>query len=400
MAKKKIVILGAGYGGLRTLRNLQKAKPDAEITIINKNDYHYEATWLHEVAAGTIEANDACFPIKDQVKGDTKFIQDAVVKVNKDDKTVELEQHGLISYDYLLFALGFESESFGTPGVEEYTLPIADIPSTKRIREHIETKFAEWKTTQNDELLTIIVGGAGFTGFEFLGELTNRIPHLVKQYDVPREKIRIICIEAAPSVLPMFTKDLANYAISRLEDRGVEFKIGHPIKEATPDSVIYADGEELKEIKAATFIWGAGVRGSSVVGASGFDERRGRVMVNANLTVPGNEEILILGDCSAVMDPANNRPYPTTAQIAIQQADYAAANLVALINGQPLKDFVYKPKGTVCSLGDNDAMGLVGDKPLKGYRASVIKKVIDDRSILMLGGIGTMLKKGKFQFYK
>ena len=94
--------------GLRTLRNLQKAKPDAEITIINKNDYHYEATWLHEVAAGTIEANDACFPIKDQVKGDTKFIQDAVVKVNKDDKTVELEQHGLISYDYLLFALGFE----------------------------------------------------------------------------------------------------------------------------------------------------------------------------------------------------------------------------------------------------------------------------------------------------
>lgn len=400
LKKERIVILGAGYGGLRTLKKLQALRPNAEIVIVNKNDYHCETTSLHEVAAGRIEAKKICYPVSYVVNPRlTTFIQDAVMKVNTDNQTVTLQKHGEISYDYLLIALGFEPESFGVEGVYEYAFPIADIPAVEKIRRHIETQFAKWQDEQKDELLTIVVGGAGFTSFEFLGELTNQLPSFVNRYHVPQEKVRIICIESSLDVLPMFDRKLANYGTKKLEKRGVEFIVGRVTK-VTPDRVFYKNGDTLSEIKTTTLIWGAGVRGSSVIEASGFEQKRGRVPINADLTVPGHGNILIIGDCSAVNDPATNRPYPTTAQIALQQADCAAVNLKALVDGQPLKKFVYKPKGTVCSLGNNDAMGMVMGKNLKGYPASVLKKVIDDRSLIKIGGVETLIKKGKFDFYQ
>lgn len=403
MSKSKIVILGAGYGGLRTLRKLQQSNINAEIVLVNKNDYHHETTWLHEAAAGTIEPEKLMYSIDKVVnKSKTTFIQDTVEKINKDEKTVTLTTKGEIAYDYLLIALGSEAETFGISGLKEYAHTITSVDSVKKIRAHIEAQFAKWKSEQRDELLTIIVGGAGFTGIEFLGELTNRIPELVKTYDVPREKVRIVCLEAAPRVLPQFDEKLVSYGVGVLEDRGVEFKVGKPVKEATADGVKYAESEnDVREIKAATIIWAAGVRGNSVIEASGFEAGRGRVKVNNNLTVPNNEEILIIGDCSLIINPNNERPYPPTAQIALQQADIAAKNLIKLVNGQSdLEDFVYHEKGTVCSIGDNDAIGVVMGKPLKGYPASVMKKVIDDRALLMLGGAGVLASKGKFQFYK
>lgn len=403
MSKSKIVILGAGYGGLRTLRKLQQSNIDAEIVLVNKNDYHHETTWLHEAAAGTIEPEKLMYSIDKVVnKSKTTFIQDTVEKINKDEKTVTLTTKVEIAYDYLLIALGSEAETFGISGLKEYAHTITSVDSVKKIRAHIEAQFAKWKSEQRDELLTIIVGGAGFTGIEFLGELTNRIPELVKTYDVPREKVRIVCLEAAPRVLPQFDEKLVSYGVGVLEDRGVEFKVGKPVKEANADGVKYAESEnDVREIKAATIIWAAGVRGNSVIEASGFEAGRGRVKVNNNLTVPNNEEILIVGDCSLIINRNNERPYPPTAQIALQQADIAAKNLIKLVNGQSdLEDFVYHEKGTVCSIGDNDAIGVVMGKPLKGYPASVMKKVIDDRALLMLGGAGVLASKGKFQFYK
>ncbi|SQC64082.1 NADH dehydrogenase-like protein SAV0941 [Listeria fleischmannii subsp. fleischmannii] len=297
MNKPKIVILGAGYGGLKTLKKLQHANTGAELVLVNKNDYHHETTWLHEAAAGTIEPEQLIYPLDKVIQpSKTTFIQDTVVKINKDEKTVSLANNGDVSYDYLLIALGSEAETFGISGLKEYALTITSVESVKKIRAHIEAQFAKWKTEQKDELLTIIVGGAGFTGIEFLGELTNRIPELVKMYDVPKEKVRIVCLEAAPKVLPQFDAKLVDYGVGVLEDRGVEFLVGKPVKEATAEGVKYAASEtEVKEIKAATIIWAAGVRGNSVIEASGFEQGRGRVKVNNNLTVPGNEEILIVG---------------------------------------------------------------------------------------------------------
>ena len=168
----------------------------------------------------------------------------------------------------MVVALGGESETFGIKGLKEHAFSIVSINAARRIRDHIEYQFATYNTDEekNDEKLTIVVGGAGFTGIEFLGELSERIPKLCREYDIDENKVKIICVEAAPTVLPGFDPELVKYAVSHLERKGVQFKIGTAIKECTTDGIIVGKGEEdVEEIKAGTVIWAAGVRGNSII---------------------------------------------------------------------------------------------------------------------------------------
>ncbi|MFS0775471.1 NAD(P)/FAD-dependent oxidoreductase [Neobacillus sp. 3P2-tot-E-2] len=405
MKKPKIVIVGAGYGGLMTTVRLQKlvGVNEADIVLINKNDYHYETTWLHEASAGTLHHDRVRYDIRDVIdRSKVDFVQDTVVEINKEEKKVILEK-GEVEYDYLVIALGGEPETFGIKGLKEYAFGITNVNSSRQLREHIEYQFATYNMEEekNDNRLVIIVGGAGFTGIEFLGELTNRVPELCQEYDVDFHKVKILCVEAAPTVLPGFDPELVNYAVSQLERKGVEFLIGTAIKECTPNGIIVAKGEEEpREIKAETVVWAAGVRGNSIIEKSGFEAMRGRVKVQPDLRVPGFDDVFIIGDSSLVINEEINRPYPPTAQIAMQQGEVVARNIAALVrNKQDLETFTFDNKGTVCSLGHDDAIGVVFGKKVTGAKASFMKKVVDNRSLYMIGGAGLVLKKGKFNVF-
>ncbi|WP_409302486.1 NAD(P)/FAD-dependent oxidoreductase [Peribacillus sp. SCS-155] len=400
MRKPKIVILGAGYGGLMTATRLQKSLGvnEAEIVLVNKNDYHYETTWLHEASAGTLHHDRVRYDISNVIdKNKVAFVKGTVTDIKTDEKVVLLED-GQISYDYLVFALGGESETFGIQGLKEHAFTITNVNTARKLRDHIEYQFATYNEIGNSEPLTIVVGGAGFTGIEFLGELANRVPELCKEYDVDFHKVRIICVEAAPTALPGFDPELVNYAVSTLEKKGVEFRIGTAIKGCNPDGIIVAKGEdEVEEIKAKTVVWAAGVRGSSVIEQSGIEAMRGRVKVNPDLRAPGHDNIFVIGDSSLVINEEINRPYPPTAQIAMQQGEVVAKNLTALIRNETnLQSFTPDIKGTVCSLGHDDAIGVVFGKKLVGKKASFMKKMVDNRALFMIGGTSTVLKKGKF----
>nr|WP_251549971.1 NAD(P)/FAD-dependent oxidoreductase [Neobacillus muris] len=405
LKKPKIVILGAGYGGLMTTVRLQKqvGVNEADIVLVNKNDYHYETTWLHEASAGTLHHDRVRYDIRDVIdRSKVDFIQDTVVEIKKDEKKVILE-NGEVDYDYLVISLGGEPETFGIQGLKEYAFGITNVNSSRQLREHIEYQFATYnmEAEKNDTRLTIVVGGAGFTGIEFLGELTNRIPELCREYDIDPHKVKIVCVEAAPTVLPGFDPELVKYAVSQLERKGVEFLIGTAIKECTPEGIFVAKGdEEPYEIKAGTVVWAAGVRGNAIIEKSGFEAMRGRVKVTPELRVPGYEDVFVIGDSSLVINEEINRPYPPTAQISMQQGENVAKNLAKLIrNNQDLEPFEFDNKGTVCSLGENDAIGVVFGKKLTGAKASFMKKVIDNRSLFMIGGTGLLLKKGKFKVF-
>lgn len=405
MRKKKIVIVGAGYGGLMTTVRLQKlvGVNEADIVLINKNDYHYETTWLHEASAGTLHHDRVRYDIRGVIDSSkVDFVQDTVVEINKDEKKVILEK-GEVEYDYLVIALGGESETFGIKGLKEYAFGITNVNSSRQLREHIEYQFATYNMEEekNDNRLSIVVGGAGFTGIEFLGELTNRIPELCHEYDVDFHKVKLTCVEAAPTVLPGFDPELVNYAVSQLERKGVEFLIGTAIKECTPEGVLVAKGEdEPRMINAETVVWAAGIRGNSIIEKSGFEAMRGRVKVQPDLRVPGFDEVFIIGDSSLVINEEINRPYPPTAQIAMQQGELVARNIAALIrNKADLETFTFDNKGTVCSLGEDDAIGVVFGKKVTGAKASFMKKVVDNRSLFMIGGAGLVLKKGKFNVF-
>lgn len=405
LKRPNVLILGAGYGGIMTAVQLQKSLGinEANITLVNKHDYHYQTTWLHEGAAGTLHHDRIRIPIRDVIQqGKVNFIKDTVVEIKPQEKKVILENNEL-TYDYLVIGLGFESETFGIKGLKEYAFSISTINSVRLLREHIEYCFAKYNNEKEkrDELLTIVVGGAGFTGIEFLGELANRIPALCHEFDIDRQKVRVICVEAAPTALPGFNQALVEYAMNYLEQRGIEFKIGTAIKECTPEGIKVAKDDNVEEIKAATVVWAAGVRGNSIVEKSGFESMRGRVKVNPDLRAPGYEDVFIVGDCALLINEEINRPYPPTAQIAIQMAETCAVNVAALVRGKDeLKTFIPNIRGTVCSLGHEDAMGVVfGDRQLYGKQASFMKKVIDNRYLLKLGGLPLVIKKGKLKMF-
>ena len=361
----KIVVLGAGYGGIMTAVRLQKLLNynEAEVSLVNKHDYHYLTTWLHEPAAGTIHHDNCRIQIQSIIDTNKiNFIKGTVGTIQPGDKKVTLEGGQVLEYDYLVIGLGSEPETFGIQGLKEHAFSIRSINSVRMIKEHIEYMFSKFRNEpERSDYLTFIVGGAGFTGIEFVGELTDRIPELCKEFDVDPSLVKIYNIEAAPSALPGFDPELVEYAMNILSEKGVTFKINTPIKECHPGRIILADGEE---IKAGTVVWTGGVRGNSIIEKSGFEVMRGRVKVDSFLRAPGYEEVFIVGDSALVINEESGRPYPPTAQMAIQEGETLAENLVHMIRGGEMKKFVPNLRGTVASLGKGEAIGIVGNKKI------------------------------------
>ncbi|SHM92271.1 NAD(P)/FAD-dependent oxidoreductase [Gracilibacillus kekensis] len=401
MNQPKIVILGAGYGGLTTVAKLQKklGVNDAHITLVNKNDYHYESTWLHEAAAGTLHHDRSRVKITDLINSaKVNFVQDTVTAIKPDEKKVEL-QDGELEYDYLVVGLGFEAATFGIPGLLENAFTIGSINKARLIRQHIEHQFAQYNNEPEakQERLNLIVGGGGFTGIEFVGELANRIPELCEEYDIDRSKVRLIVVEAMDTIMPGFDPDLIEYAMNSLEARGVEFKLGAFLKEVRADGITVEQNGEKEDIATMTTVWAAGVRANHLVEESSLEDNRGKVEVTPELRAPSHEDVFVVGDCALVWNKEIDRPYPPTAQIAMQEAEVCAHNLVALVKGGELEHFEFINRGTVCSLGEDDAMGSIfGGKKIYGWTASFMKKVIDNRALYKIGGVGLVLKKGKF----
>ena len=398
--RKKVLVLGAGYAGLQTITKLQKqiSADEAEVTLINKNDYHYEATWLHEASAGTLSYEDLLYPVESVVdKNKVNFVKAEVTKIDRNAKKVETDA-GIFDFDILVVGLGFESETFGIKGMKDHAFQIENILTARQLSRHIEDKFANYASSKqkNDKDLAIIVGGAGFTGVEFLGELTDRIPELCNKYGVEQSKVKITCVEAAPKMLPMFSDELVNYAVSYLEDKGVEFKIGTPIVAANEKGFVVKVNDKEEQLEANTVVWAAGVRGSKLMEESFEGVKRGRIVTKQDLTIEGYDDIFVIGDCSAFIPSGEERPLPTTAQIAMQQGEHTAKNIKLTLNGEKTEPFAYDDKGTVCSLGAHDGVGVVYGKDIQGKKAAFMKKVIDTRAVFKLGGIGLAFKKGKF----
>ncbi|MTB64009.1 NAD(P)/FAD-dependent oxidoreductase [Streptococcus sp. zg-86] len=400
---KEILVLGAGYAGLKAVRTLQKEAGDVHITLVDRNPYHYEATELHEVAAGSQPSRKISFPIQEVIDSQrVTFIQDQVLTIDCETQSVQLQTSGLLSYDYLVIALGFTSETFGIKGAMENALQMVDIETAEAIHQHILHQMAAYRETKDENHLRLLICGAGFTGIELAGAFVDERKRYADLAGVSPDKIEIICVEAATSILPMFDDDLRAYALQLIDKLGIRLMTGCMIKEITPGHVLYATaetGEELQAIAASTIIWTTGVSGSPVMAESGFDQRRGRVVVTNDLRSPDHDNVYIVGDVSAFMDPTTSRPYPTTAQIATQMGKHVAKNLQHQLKGEPLEEFVYQSQGTVASIGNTHALGLAFDKKVKGYPASVIKKAIMNKSLLDMGGLKELVAHGRFDLY-
>ncbi|WP_413300633.1 NAD(P)/FAD-dependent oxidoreductase [Bacillus sp. 1P10SD] len=392
MKRPKIVILGAGYGGIITSRKLEKLlkSGEADVTLINKHDYHYITTQLHKTGVGTAADKQIAMFIPELIDpAKTFFKKGTVSSIDINTQEVYLEGGDTVEYDYLLISLGFEVETFGIPGIKEHAFEIRSFRSSKAIYNQIIKQLNLYKGDLDPARLTFVVAGGGFTGVEMLGELAEGLPKLCKQYEVPFEKVKIVAIEAAPSVIPFFPKESIEYTTEVLEKHNVELLTGMKIFECTPEKVYLENG---MEIPTKTLIWSCGVKGNTIIQRCGLPMLKGKLPVDRYLRVENMKNIFSIGDCSIFMKDEKSS-LPPTAQVALQQADVCAKNIVSTIRGSELKAFEYHHKGSVASIGNWAAVGKVGNFRLSGLFAAFMKQVIEARYLFNLGGPSLIFKQ-------
>ncbi|OLS36876.1 NAD(P)/FAD-dependent oxidoreductase [Bacillus sp. MRMR6] len=392
MRKPKIVILGAGYGGIITGKKLEKLlkSGEADVTLINKHDYHYITTQLHKTGAGTAADRQIAMNIPELINPEkTRFVKGTVESVDINRQAVNLEGGESFEYDYLLIALGFDVETFGIPGIKEHAFQIRSFRTTKAIYNQILRQFTLYKEDQDPSRLTFVVAGGGFTGIEMLGELAEGLPKLCKEHNTPFEKVKIAAVEAAPSVIPFFPKESIEYTTEVLKKFNIDMYMSTKILECTPEKVVLEGNVELP---TRTLIWSCGVKGNPIVQNCGLPVEKGKLPVDSFLRVKGKKNIFSIGDCALFMKDEKNA-LPPTAQVALQEADVCARNIIAALRGGELKAFEYHHKGSVASIGNFSAVGKVGNFRLSGLFAAFMKQVIEARYLLNLGGPALIIKQ-------
>lgn len=396
--KPRILIIGGGYGGLRTAMTLQQhLHQQAEVTLISKHDYHYQTTLLHKVAIGTLSARKSRIyfrKILDLTK--VQFIKDKIIEIKPDSKQV-IGNGGVYEYDYLVIGLGFKPEGFGIKGVEEHAHKLSSLNAALKLDKAIEYKFKEYCHTKNQQDLSIIVCGTGFTGIEFAAELGSRLDELCLIGGIPRDIPKITCIGRSDRILPMFSKKSSAIAQKKLESFGVEVVCGGDVQEVKADGVVIRKDGELKEIKGNTILWSAGVRGSDIVEKSPLENTKGRVKVDAYLRSPQYENIYVVGDCA--LCTSRDAIHAPTAQLSAQMGDYVGKSLLKILDGKEQKEpFKFVHRGTVCSIGHTDGVGIIYKQSINGEFAAFLKNFIENKWLYGIGGAKLVFKNGQFRY--
>ena len=319
----------------------------------------------------------------------THFLKATVTNVDTSIQEVQLEDGETVKYDYLLIALGFEGQTFGIPGIKEHAFEIRSFRSSKAIYHHINKQLNLYKEDQDPSRLTFVVAGGGFTGIELLGELADGLPKRCKKHNVPFEKVKIIGIEAAPSVIPFFPKKSVQYTTEVLEKLKIKLITSTKILGCTPDKVIL---ENEIEVPTKTLVWSCGVQGNTIVQKWGLPIEKGKLGVDPYLRVKNTQNIFSIGDCSLFMKDDHTALAPT-AQVALQQAPVCAKNIVASLRGESLTAFEYHHKGSVASIGLSAGVGKVGNVRLSGLIGAFMKLVIEARYLFNLGGPSLIIKQ-------
>ncbi|UJF34911.1 NAD(P)/FAD-dependent oxidoreductase [Paenibacillus hexagrammi] len=386
---KHILILGGGYGGILTALTARQHlnASEARITLVNRFSTHQIITELHRLAGGTIEEQAVALPLSKVLKDkNVDILVDTVKEIKPNDKQVVLESGAVQSYDLLVVALGSETNYFGIPGLEENSFVLKSAADANKIRQHVEARLDAYKKSGDKADATIVVGGGGLTGVELVGEFADKLPEVCRSKGIDFNDVSLYCVEAGPSILPVFPKVLIDRAVESLEKRGVTFLTGVAITEATKNSVSLKNGQT---IQSNTIIWTGGVKGNPVVGSCGIAEDRGRATVTSTLQSTSHPDVYLAGDCAVVFPEGGERPYPPTAQIAWQMGETVGYNLSVAIKGGAMDTFVPVFSGTLGSLGRKDGIGIIGgnNTQLKGLPATMMKEASNIRYLSHIHGM-------------
>jgi NADH dehydrogenase len=375
--KSRVVIIGAGFGGLWAVRTL--AQGNVDVLVIDRNNYHTFLALLYQVAAAELEAEDIAYPVRSIFwkHSNIDFTLAYARRIDVQNRIVVTDGES-ISYDYLILATGSITYSFGLPGVAENAYCLKTLEEAVALKNHIiccfEAAAREEDKAKRESLLTFVIVGGGATGVEYAGALAELIHGpLVKDYRrVDFQSVRIILLEAADGLVANMPQSVRAYTLEKLQKMGVDVRLGAKVREVTPDMVILSDQDN---ISTQTVVWTAGVKGEPLAGLSGITTGRdGRVPVQDTLQVLGQPEIYVIGDLASIKE--DTRVLPMVAQVAIQSGIIAAQNILRQIAGQTPQPFRYHDRGSMITIGRKSAGVAIGRKTYTGFFAWLIWLVI------------------------
>jgi NADH dehydrogenase len=375
MARPRVVIVGAGFGGLAAAKALRNT--GASVLLIDRANHHLFQPLLYQVATAVLTPSQIATPIRGILRKQKNVIVilGEVTGVDKDQKRVFVsdadQQNVPVSYDYLILATGSTHSYFGHNEFEQFAPGLKSLADAEAARNKILQAFelaeAEDDPTHHRDLLTFVLVGAGPTGVEMAGALAVFVRTSLKSEfrRIDPATARIVLVDMAPRVLGPFPEDLSKAAKARLEKLGVEVRLGHSVDHIDADGIIVG-GER---IASKTVIWTAGVAPSPAGKWLNVEtDRAGRVRVQPDLSVPGHPEIFVVGDTASLDE--NGKPLPGVAQVALQQGRYAGKLIHSRIMGGPtLKPFKYFDKGNLAVVGKGFAVLQTGNIHVSGLSA-------------------------------
>jgi NADH dehydrogenase len=399
--------LGGGFAGIAVLRRLQKAFQDnisIDLRLVSRDNFFLFSPMLPEISSGMIETRHIVTPIRSFCNR-ARFYEANIESIDLEDKHViishrvgkdieppfDLRTH-ILKYDYLVIALGGETNFFGMADLSKHAFTIKTLGDAMVLRNHVINMLEQADVEYEDEelkrtLMTFVVVGGGFSGVETVGELNDFVQDSIKHYyhNIKKEDVKIILVNSGSRILPEVTEELSEFTLQKLRENGIKVILNSRVTGATINSVKLNDGSE---ISTYTLIWAGGVKPDSLTASLVCEhDKVGRVVVNNHLEVQGSintNDVFALGDCASITDPNTGKPYPPTAQHAIRQAKVAAKNIIIsavqsssngeggrrqLLGHNHKKIFNYKTKGIMALIGKRNGVGILFGHKVQGFLA-------------------------------
>ncbi len=385
--KKRVVIVGGGFGGLKLANKLRNS--NFQVVLIDRNNYHQFPPLIYQIASAGIEPSSISFPFRKifQKKKDFFFRMAEVRSIFPEHKIIQTSI-GKVHYDYLVLAAGATTNFFGNQNVAEEAMPMKNVSEAMGLRNALLDNFERALTCatekERQELLNIVIVGGGATGVEIAGALSEMKNFVLpKDYpDLPTSLMHIYLIEAGPRLLPAMSKESSQKVEKYLRSMGVNVLLNKMVTDYKGHNVMLKDGSS---IATRTFIWVSGVAAQPVGNLASSHLGRGRrIIVDAFNQVPGLDGVFCIGDQCIMPEGDDNWKggHPQLAQVAIQQGNNLAKNLKRLEAGKELKPFHYKNLGTMATVGRNRAVAEFSKMKFGGFFAWVLWLVVHLRSIL------------------
>lgn len=372
----RVVVLGGGFGGVATAQRLEQlalAGSDVSVSLVSQTNSLLFTPMLAEVAGSALQPQHISAPIRAACPR-TRFYRGEVAAVDVDERVVQLRGASVerVPYDHLVFALGSVPNYRDLPGMAEHAFTLKSLRDAVDLRNHViamlERADIETDPVERARQLTFVVAGGGFAGTETIAELFDLVHNARRYYPHLRpEELRFVLVHSRDRILPEIGPELADYALTKLRNRGIEFRLETRVAGATADAMLLA-GDET--IPSRTVVWTAGNQPHPVLAELPVERNRaGAIVVDDTLRVPGHPELWAVGDCAEIPDPLTDGVHPPTAQHALREGKALAGNIAAVVAGRDPTPFRFRAIGILVALGHRTAVAEIRGRRFSGLLA-------------------------------